>query len=119
LALLGVLLLTALVPGHVVSQATALTFGGDAESAAEMPCHDDTAMPDATGDPNAPDTPQKKCPFCKGYASFMNALAGSANAGTIDNERVRIASWTMEDGAVEHIAKRTKNRGPPPSPMTS
>jgi hypothetical protein len=25
----------------------------------------------------------------------------------------------MEDGAVEHIAKRTKNRGPPPSPLTS
>jgi hypothetical protein len=48
----------------------------------------------------------------------MNALAGSANAGTIDNERVRIASWTMEDSAVEHIAKRTKNRGPPPSPLT-
>jgi len=63
LALLGVLLLTALVPGHVVSQATALTFGGDAESAAEMPCHDDTAMPDATGDPNAPDAPQKNAPF--------------------------------------------------------
>jgi hypothetical protein len=60
------LLFTALVPGHVVSQATALAFGGDAESAAEMPCHDDMAIPDATGDPNAPDTPEKKCPFCKG-----------------------------------------------------
>ena len=55
LALLGILLFTALVPGHIVSQATALAFGGDAESAAEMPCHDETAMPDATDEPKAPD----------------------------------------------------------------
>lgn len=118
MALLGVLLFTALVPGHVVSQAMALAFSGDAESAAEMPCHNDTAMPAATDDPNAPDTPQKKCPFCKGYASFMNALDGSAHAGTIDNERVRIVSWMMEGDAAGRIAKRIKNRGPPPSPLT-
>ncbi|ODR98030.1 hypothetical protein AUC68_11030 [Methyloceanibacter methanicus] len=112
MALLGVLLFTALVPGHVVSQATAFAFGDDGLTF-EMSCHRGAAMQDAGHRPDTPDTPQKKCPFCKGYAAFMVALAAAPVTAMIDAERVRIATWAMNEGAVRQVAKHTKSRGPP------
>jgi hypothetical protein len=112
-ALLGVVLFTALVPGHLVSQATAFALDAESGSAAEMPCHEGMAMPATTPKPDRSDTPQEKCPFCKGYAAFMSVLAIAPDAGVIAAERVRIASRMISEGAVEHIAKQTNNRGPP------
>ena len=114
-ALAGIVLFTWLVPGHLVSQATAFARDAAPGAAHEMPCHEDMAMPAVTPDPNnpEPDAPQSKCPFCKGYAAFMNVLLGEPDTGAIDAERVTIAQLAMDDGAIEHIAKQTKNRGPP------
>lgn len=113
LALVGILLFTALVPGHVVSQATAFAFGDDGVIVAEMACHQGAAMPGTGNGPETPDTPQKKCPFCKGYAAFMVALAAAPADVAIDAERIRIAAWAMSDRAVESLAKHTNSRGPP------
>lgn len=112
-ALGGVLLYTALIPGHVVSQATAFAFGGDAGLSTEMPCHEGMAVQDTEQDPATPDTPQKKCPFCKGYAAFMTALAGASDAGTIDAEHTRITEASLDEGPVERASRHTHNRGPP------
>jgi len=117
LALVGVLLFTALVPGHVVSQAAALVGGDTDEIVVEMSCHRGMAMPATMPDPDETpppqeNNPQEKCPFCNGYAAFMSALAGAPDVGELDAERVRMAVVSIDD-VIENIAKHTKNRGPP------
>ena len=113
LALASILLFTALVPGHLVSRATALLGTPDFGPVAEMACHNSSAMPVTLPDPDGSGAPQEKCPFCKGYAAFMSALVGAPDACMIDAERVRIAVASVDDDAIEHIAKHTNNRGPP------
>ncbi len=115
LALASILLFTALVPGHFVSQATALVGGLDTGPIAEMSCHNKMATPAPAPDPDGSGTPEEKCPFCKGYAAFMSFLADAPDAGVIDAERIRIAIASIDDDTVEHIAKHTKDRGPPRS----
>ncbi len=115
LAFVSILLFTALVPGHLVSQATALLGTPDFGPVAEMACHNSTALHAPLPDPDNSSTPQEKCPFCKGYAAFISALAGAPAASVIDAERIRIAFASIDDDVVEHIAKHTKNRDPPRS----
>jgi len=113
LALAGILLFTALVPGHVVSQATA--FAGDRDSLpiAEMSCHSGNAMPVDQPDPGGSSTPQEECPFCEGYAAFMSVLAGAPDTCVIDAERLHVAVAEIDDGVAVQVAKHINNRGPP------
>ncbi|MDJ0512929.1 MAG: hypothetical protein QNJ62_05760 [Methyloceanibacter sp.] len=113
LALVGMLLFTALVPGHIVSQAKA--FAGDPDSLpiAEMSCHSGKAVLADKPDPNGSSTPHEECPFCEGYAAFMSVLAGAPDTGMIDADRIHIAVNKIDDGVVGQIAKHTNNRGPP------
>ena len=115
LAFVSILLFTALIPGHLVSQATALLGTPDFGPVAEMACHNTAALPAPLPDPDNSSTPLEKCPFCKGYAAFMSALVGAPDTGMIDAKHIHIAVASVDDDAVEHIAKHTKSRGPPRS----
>ena len=88
---MSIVLFTALIPGHLVSQATALFGTPDFGPVAEMACHNSTALPAPLPDSDNSSTPQEKSPFCKGYAAFLSALAGAPATGVIDAERIRIA----------------------------
>ena len=83
-ALLGVLLYTALVASHIVSQATPRVLIGahGATAQAEMGdagCHESLHSAANTNDANrgVPAPPAKKCPFCAGYAALHLTVAGS------------------------------------------
>lgn len=112
-ALASGLLYTGLIPGHVISQATAFFLPDDFGAAVEMPCHEGMADTRDSSAPGEPSAPPKKCPFCKGYAAFMTALAGACDAGTLDAERAALRFAVFEDGQVHRVAGRTHNRGPP------
>jgi hypothetical protein len=118
-ALVGVLLYSALIPGHVVSQATARALGSangalaGAEFAFEPICHGGIARTQDPSTRSEPSAPQKKCPFCKGYASFMTAIAGGCDAGVLDAERASPAVALFSDGLKESALRRPHNRGPP------
>src|SRR4026209_1491275 len=64
LALCGVLLYAALVPGHIVSQTlqqlVQTELGG-----VEIDCHEESGTQS-----NLPAKPKKSCPFCTGFAAF-------------------------------------------------
>jgi len=67
--LVGVLLYTALIPGHLVSQTVSALVS--AELGTVVICHDDGGAP-------ATDQSKSKhgCPFCHGYAGFQLAALG-------------------------------------------
>jgi hypothetical protein len=115
LALAGVVLYTALVPGHVVSQAS--TFVGDESvsgpAQAAHDCHGDVAHTDGATDPAKPSAPKKKCPFCTGYAAFLTALVNSADAGILDAEYATPSAGHIETAINLVALKRPRNRGPP------
>lgn len=129
LALLGVLLYTAMVPGHVVSQATAFTGDHDSQPSVSMSCHEGmAAMPSAstpdahhahdaqasdTQESGGSDAPKSHCPFCDGYAAFMVTLTAATADCAIDAERRHVVQWAAAERAHQQIARRTQNRGPP------
>jgi hypothetical protein len=84
-ALLSVLLYTALVASHIVSQATHRALPGapsaDVQSVAvdDSDCHDSLPLA-GKANPNhdVPAPPQRKCPFCAGYAALHISVAGGA-----------------------------------------
>ena len=51
----------------------------------EMSCHGGPG--ETQGSPHEPSVPEKKCPFCKGFAPFMTALTGACEVGILDAER--------------------------------
>ena len=112
-AFLGVLLYTALVPGHVLSQATAFSVADDLDAALEVRCHNGVSDTHTPANPGEPTAPQKKCPFCTGYAAFMTSLAGACDTGTLEAERTTALFAVHHDEAVQRIALRPQNRGPP------
>ena len=116
-ALVGVALYTALAPMHVVSQATADPAAGSQIAGFErapIDCHTEPATADDAGSTGPEDSaPKKKCPFCKGYASFLTAFVGGADAATIDAERASLAFLSV-DTELTYVSGRTpQNRGPP------
>ena len=113
LALFGVLLYTGLVPGHVVSQAAALVHGGEPGLVAEMHCHDGMVAMGGEPAPDEPPVPQKKCPFCKGYAVFMAGLSGACDAGILDAERALPVFAVYDEHTAAQTIQRLHNRGPP------
>jgi hypothetical protein len=85
-ALIGVLLYTALVASHVVSQATSLALPGAPGAVAQSittgdpGCHEtqpSVAKPNNSNQ-DLPASPGKKCPFCAGYAALHLGVAGSS-----------------------------------------
>ncbi len=81
-ALLGVLLYTALVTSHVVSQASlaapnAAQASGQVAHAGDPDCHEHA--PAGKGESNIPASPKKKCPFCAGYAALHISILGGSS----------------------------------------
>jgi hypothetical protein len=72
LALCGVVLYSALIPGHLVSQ-TLQQLAQAELGTVEVDCHEE-----AGDKANLPAKPKKSCPFCAGFASFQIAALGSA-----------------------------------------
>lgn len=118
-ALVGVLLYTALIPGHVLSEATAaILAGGDGadvllDAAFKPICHSDVAGSRDPSKPNAPADPHKKCPFCSGYASFVTAIVGDCDASAIDAEVFVPKPAVFDAQFAESDLKQPNNRGPP------
>jgi hypothetical protein len=117
-ALVGILIYSALIPGHVVSQATMHALAG-ADGQAGVPaafepiCHRGIARSQDPSKPGEPSAPHKKCPFCSGYASFVTADAATSSGVVLDAERVSPSLVVFDEGLVEREAKRPNNRGPP------
>lgn len=116
-ALVGVALYTALAPMHIVSRAMADSAAGSQIAGfeqARVDCHSEVADADDAGSPGPADSaPKKKCPFCKGYASFLTAFVGGSSAATIDAERMSLAFLSV-DTELTFVSERTpQNRGPP------
>jgi len=117
-ALVGILIYSALIPGHVVSQATMHALAG-ADGQAGLPaafepiCHRGVERTHAPSKPGEPSAPHKKCPFCSGYASFVAADAATFSSVILDAERVSPSLVVFDEGLVEREAKRPNNRGPP------
>lgn len=115
-AFVGVLLYAALIPGHMVSQATA-TIGIPA--AFDIDCHSGVEPAQKPGAPSEPYSPYKNCPFCTGYAAFMTALAGECDTAVLDAERIYPVFAAFNDGLAKRSILRPHNRGPPLELLTS
>jgi hypothetical protein len=96
-ALVGVLLYTALVASHVVSQATSLALPG-APSAVDQSfttgdpgCHETQPSAGKARESNR-GSPEKKCPFCAGYAALHISVVGDP------------VSILWDDGTATHFA---------------
>lgn len=119
LALAGAILYAALIPGHIVSQATARGVG-DTQAAqvardAIPICHSRfSGIADAQAPaPNAPAPSKKKCPFCMGYAPFLAATVGGAVVGIVPVEPVQIAFGSYDSVFAGALTGLPQNRGPP------
>jgi Protein of unknown function (DUF2946) len=119
IALVGTVFYAALVPLHVVSQATATLLGEVLSGASQVPCHEASGTGhQATNDParKAPATPQGHCPFCQGFAAFQFAIAP---AHTINIVRVAIrvpAPHQTSEGVAGVSLHAPQSRGPPTIP---
>ncbi len=111
-ALAGVALYTALVPGHVVSQSTAAitSVATFSQANAAPDCHGDMGQ---ANDPAAPTAPKKKCPFCQGSAAFQVALVAAPDAGILDAALYQPVAIAADRGVVHAVLRVPQNRGPP------
>jgi hypothetical protein len=106
-ALAGIALYSMLIPGHIVSQAM-LAMGMDGAAI----CHEHTAKADHPGRPEDP-KPNKKCPFCMGYATFLTAFSGGASGVLFDAARKTPDAADLDRGVAYVIALTPQSRGPP------
>ena len=99
-ALIGVLLYTALVASHVVSQATSLALPDAPGAVAQFittgdpGCHETQPSAGKARESNRgfPASPTKKCPFCAGYAALHISVVGDP------------VSILWDDGTAAHFA---------------
>jgi Protein of unknown function (DUF2946) len=118
-ALCGIVLYSALIPSHIVSQAnSALAAGagktGRVASIASVLCHEDANK--TAPAPGAPATPEKKCPFCAGYASFVVASVAPASIAIPTVEGASLAQVSFDVLVVRRALRAPQNRGPPQLP---
>ena len=116
-ALIGVLFYTALIPVHTVSEATTALLGAKFSDALTIICHGGSASASEhtpwDGSPATPVLPQKRCPFCQGFAAFQVAVA-SANSVSVIRVAVRApAPHLANEGLPNTSLPAPQNRGPP------
>lgn len=124
-ALVGVLLYTGLATNHTVSQATLQLFANaqsdhpKAGDATEADCHDHPAPSNIskTSNTGAPASPQKKCPFCSGYANLHIAFIGGAPGPVLPVETAATLIHNFGQDFAGRAARTPQNRGPPPSQL--
>lgn len=105
-ALVGVLVYSALIPGHLVSQTiNAVLF---AELGTVVICH-------SGGDPASDQTRKKNdCPFCHGYGSFQIAALGTSPTLVAPAHSARIFAPSPDESGPRLTASTPRSRGPPP-----
>ncbi len=117
-ALVSVLFYAALIPVHIVS--TTALLGTKFADALTVICHSGRASGSdhALGDrsPATPAKPQKRCPFCQGYAAFQFAIA-PANMIVFIRVAVHAAGPQLaSDGLASASLRAPQSRGPPSFP---
>lgn len=109
LALCGVVLYAALIPGHLVSQTLQQLVQAEL-GAVEIACHEETGK-----QADVPAKPKKSCPFCTGFAAFQLAALGSsldpAPPQAVACDRLALNS----DSAPSREAPTPNSRAPPVS----
>lgn len=109
LALCGVLLYAALIPGHLVSQTLQQLVQAE-PGTVESSCHEEAGT-----QAKLPAKPKKSCPFCAGFASFQLAALGAtldpAPPLAIAGDRLALDSQS----APSREAPAANSRAPPPS----
>jgi hypothetical protein len=119
IAIVSALLYVALIPGHVVSQATSGSLGSvpvahaGGEGVEDVGCHKMMGGAKDPAAPGVPATPKKKCPFCTGYASFLAALGAGPAVSILAVERAPPVFASFDAAVVESAVRRPQNRGPP------
>lgn len=105
--LLGVLVYSSLIPGHLVSQT--LTVLVQAELGVVVPiCHRGGA-----GSPAGKTTKDQSCPFCHGYASFMAAVPSIAVALLVPPRVAERVAPVQDNFRVRRATLTPQSRGPP------
>jgi hypothetical protein len=119
-ALVSVLFYAALIPVHIVSEASTVLLGAKFADALTVICHSGrvSAAGQALADrsPGAPAKPQERCPFCQGYAAFQLAIAPANMIGIV---RVAVRAPTPPLSNEELASARLlapQSRGPPSFP---
>jgi hypothetical protein len=119
-ALLGILFYAALIPLHLVSEATTALLGAELADALVI-CHSgSTAASDHAlngSAPAAPASPKKHCPFCQGFAAFQLAIAPAHNIGIVRLAVRAPAPHLTGAGLVSALARAPQSRGPPTIPV--
>jgi hypothetical protein len=111
-ALCGISIYSALIPGHIVSQANIAIEAG--LGLAPVMCHAGADRESPTpGDPSAP---KKKCPFCDGYAGFAAAALVHAETAVLPVETASAVLVTHEEPDTLGVRWTPQNRGPPNLP---
>jgi hypothetical protein len=116
-ALIGILFYSALIPLHVVSQATTALL--DTMPAGHLSCHEGPGRADQASNeraPKAPTSPQKQCPFCQGYAAFQFAIAPALTIGIVRVAVRTLAPQLISDWLVSASLRPPQSRGPPTFP---
>ena len=110
----------ALIPVHIVSEVSTALLGAKFADALTVICHSGraSASDHALGDrsPATPSKPQKRCPFCQGYAGFQFAI-GPANMIAFVRVAVHAPGPQLaSDGLASANLRAPQSRGPPSFP---
>ncbi len=114
LALCGILVYSALIPGHVVSQLVSALIQAELGDAADVICHSDGAAP---AKPNAPGQAEKHCPFCTGAASFQLATLASPALILPPRSLGGQVLATEDETTLRKSVLNPQSRGPPSLPV--
>lgn len=111
LGLLGILVYSGLIPGHLISQLRADLVQAELGDALTVICHSGvpgSALPDRQDDKS-----QTNCPFCKSFASFQFATANTV-ATVLKRPAIRNVVPPAETAIARSRAGITPlSRGPP------
>jgi hypothetical protein len=121
-ALIGVLLYTALVASHVVSQATSQALPGAPSAVAQSittgdpGCHETQPSAGKARDSNRgfPASPAKKCPFCAGYAALHISFVGEPVSILWDNGAATHFAGLGDGHLTEHASSHSWHPRAPP-----
>jgi hypothetical protein len=121
-ALIGVLLYTALVASHIVSQATSLASPGAPGAVAqsvvtgEPNCHESLPAAGKANDSNRslPASPAKKCPFCAGYAALHISVVGDPVSILLDGSAAAHFAGLGDGHLIEPASSHSWHSRAPP-----
>ena len=109
LALCGVVLYAALIPGHIVSQTLQQLVQAEL-GLVEIGCHEEAGTK-----ADLPAKPKKSCPFCAGFASFQLAALGSPLEPALPQAKACDRLALDGQATPSREAPAPNSRAPPPS----